>query len=95
MMKNGVKKVKVFLIVTLIWLSLAFLVILYFALKSKKTMRLLLLNTLLGFAVFTAINLTTKYTGMHLPINGWTAAGTAVYGAPAVVCFLFIQILFP
>ena len=86
---------KIFLTVTVVWLSIAFLILLFFAVKSKRATRLLLLNALLGFALFTAINLTGRYTGIHLPMNGWTAAGTAVYGAPAVVCFLFLQILFP
>ena len=75
-------------------LLITFFVMLIFAFKSRKPIRLFLINAGIGFALFLAIDLSTVYTGMHLPINGWTAAGTAMYGAPAVVGFLLLQTLF-
>ncbi len=75
-------------------LAVAFLAMLVPACKSRKPFRLLLLNGLAGITALAVIDLTAKFTGMYLPVNPWTAAGSALYGMPAVGGFLVLQILF-
>lgn len=49
------------------------------------------LNALLGFAAITVINLTQKFTGVHIPLNWWTVGGSGVFGLPAVCGIILLQ----
>ena len=70
------------------------LVLLIFAFKSGKPLRTLLLNALLGISVLILINLTTRFTGVHIPINRWTAGFSAGFGIPAVGLFVMLPLIF-
>lgn len=70
------------------------LVLLIFAFKSGKPLRILLLNALLGISVLILINLTTRFTGVHIPINRWTAGFSAGFGIPAVGLFVMLPLIF-
>lgn len=73
---------------------IAFLVKLCFAAKGGRPILRLLLHAALGFAVLLMINLTTFVSGVHIPLNGWSAGATALFGAPGVCGQLLLQILF-
>lgn len=68
--------------------------ILIFCIKGGRPFKYLLLNAAAGAAALTIINLTARLSGVHIPINEWTAAGSLIYGLPAVCGFLFLPMIF-
>ena len=48
----------------------------------------------MGIAVMAVIDLTAKFTGVHIPVNQYTVTGSAVFGIPAVCGFLVLPIIF-
>jgi len=78
--------------IAIIFLSISAIIIFFIALFSKKLIRTLLLNALLGVAALVFINLLSKYIGVYLPINQWTTSFSAVFGLPAVVGIIFFNI---
>ena len=68
--------------------------LLIFAAKTKRFFKTLLLNAFLGIAVMAIIDLTAKFTGVHIPVNQYTVACSAVFGIPAVCLFLILPIIF-
>lgn len=65
-----------------------------YAVKGGKALKSLLLNALCGAAVLILINVTARFTGVHIPVNPWTAAGALGFGVPAVCGMLLLPILF-
>ncbi len=63
------------------------------AVKGGKPLKALALNAFARAAVFALINLTTHFTGVHIPLNQWTAAGAVCYGVPAVCAFLLLPLI--
>lgn len=74
-------------------LSLFALILLFLHIKTLRPVRSVLLHALLGIAAFVLINLTSRFTGVRLPLNWYTAAGSAVFGIPAVCGFLILGII--
>lgn len=70
------------------------LVILIFAFKTGKPLKALLLNAISGIAALMLINITARFTGVHIPLNQWTAGLSAGFGIPAVCLFLLLPIFF-
>ena len=68
--------------------------LLIFAAKTRKPFKTLILNAFMGIAVMAVIDLTAKFTGVHIPVNQYTVAGSAVFGIPAVCGFLILPIIF-
>lgn len=68
--------------------------ILLFCVMGRKPFKYLLLNAAAGLAALIVINLTSRFSGVNIPINEWTAAGSALYGLPAVCGFLFLPMIF-
>ena len=81
-------------ICVIILISVSALFILIFALLSKKPFKTLFLNILIGIIVFILINLTSKYSGVRIPINIYTVLGSSVLGLPAVIGFLILPFIF-
>lgn len=75
-------------------LGISVLTILYFAVKSKKFFKTLLLNAFIGVVLLAVINLTAGFTGAYLPINEYTVTGSAVFGVPALCGFLIFKFIF-
>ncbi|MBO5321752.1 MAG: pro-sigmaK processing inhibitor BofA family protein [Clostridia bacterium] len=69
------------------------LAVLFFMIKSHKLFRTLIFNAFLGLCVLAIIDLTSKLTGLYIPINWYSVGGTAIFGIPAVCLFLVLQIL--
>lgn len=90
----GDMKMKAFFIIVIILLAVFFLSIVFFALKSHKFLKTMGLNSLLGLMILALIDLTGKFTGIYIPINLYTVAGSGIFGIPAVCGFLILQILF-
>lgn len=84
---------KAFFIILIILLSIFFLTILLFAIKSRNFFKTLLFNAFLGMCVLAIIDLTGKFTGIFIPINEYSVAGSGTFGIPAVCGFLILQII--
>ncbi|MBR2040094.1 MAG: pro-sigmaK processing inhibitor BofA family protein [Clostridia bacterium] len=69
------------------------LAVLFFMVKSHKLFRTLIFNAFLGLCVLAIIDLTSKMTGLYIPINWYSVGGTAIFGIPAVCLLLVLQIL--
>lgn len=48
-------------------------------------------NALLGLAALLAVNLTSKYTGLHLGFNLFNGLTAGILGVPGVVLLLLVQ----
>ena len=80
---------------TFISLIILFFVIKFcFAMRGGKAILRIILHAALGFAVLALINLTSFLSGVHIPLNGWSAGITALFGVPAVCGQLLFQLLF-
>lgn len=73
-------------------LSITAITIIILAMRSGKPLKSLLINALLGVAALAAVDITTRFTGVHIPVNQWTAVGSAVYGIPCVCGLLVLQL---
>ena len=89
----GVIFMKTLGIVAIVWLSLCAFVLLILHIKSHKMIKSILLNAFLGFAAIAAINLTQKFTGVHIPLNWYTIGGSGVLGLPCVCGIILTQII--
>lgn len=65
-----------------------------FAIRSRKFLRLILLNAFFGIAALGLLYLTRKFTGFYLPINEWTVASSGVFGIIGVVGMLVLPFVF-
>lgn len=89
----GVIFMKTLGIIAIVWLSLCAFVLLILHIKSHKMIKSILLNAFLGFAAIAAINLTQKFTGVHIPLNWYTVGGSGVLGLPCVCGIILTQII--
>ena len=80
-------------IAAIIWLSLCALVLLVLHIKSHKLIKSIFLNAILGFTAVAVINLTQKFTGVHIPLNWYTVGGSGVFGLPCVCGIVLLQII--
>lgn len=80
-------------IITIIWLSLCGFSLLILHIKSHKMIKSVFLNALLGFAAIAAVNLTQKFTGVHIPLNWYTVGGCGIFGLPCVCGIILLQII--
>ena len=78
----------------IIVLGVFVLIILGFAIKTKKTFKILFFNAFLGITSLAIINLTAKFTGAYIPINEYTVTGCGIFGVPAVIFFLILRFIF-
>ncbi len=78
----------------IILISLSALFILIFSFLSKKPLKMLFLNLLIGLTVLALINLTEKYSGVKIPINIFTVVGSGAFGIPAIIGFLILPLIF-
>lgn len=63
-----------------------------FCIGSKKPFKYLLLNFLSGVIALAVVNLTSGLTGVHIPVNPYSAGAGAVFGIPAVFGFLILRL---
>lgn len=80
-------------IIAVVWLSLCALVLLVLHIKSHRIIKSVFLNAILGFTAVAVINLTQKFTGVHIPLNRLTVIGSGIFGLPAVCGTILAQII--
>lgn len=83
----------IILIAAIAVLSVFALVLLVFHIRSRRPLRSILLNAALGIGALAVINLTTRFTGVHIPINWFSVGGSGIFGLPAVFTLLILQMI--
>lgn len=66
---------------------------LFFAFKTGKPLKTILINIFVGLAAFTVLNLCSKYTGVALGVNGWSLLCAGAAGVPGVALMVLMRIL--
>ncbi|MBO5019298.1 MAG: pro-sigmaK processing inhibitor BofA family protein [Clostridia bacterium] len=77
----------------IILLSVSAFLIMIFTFLSKKPLKMIFINILINLAVLLIINITTKYSGVRIPINLYTLIGCTVYGTPCIVGYLLLPLI--
>ena len=67
--------------------------VLIFALVSRRFFKTILFNSLLGLCAIVLINLTSKFTGVHIPLNYYTVFGGASLGIAGVIGVLILNLI--
>ena len=67
--------------------------ILICAFKTKHPVRTILISALSGIAVLSIVSITGAFTGVSLPINGWTVGCSGVAGVPGVLLMLVMRMV--
>ena len=67
--------------------------LLVFHIRSRRPLRSILLNAALGIGALIAINVTSRFTGVHIPINWYSVGGSGIFGLPAVLTLLILQLI--
>ena len=84
------------------WIKIACLIIIFFyalifsflCLKTKRFMFSILINALLGIFLMTTINLTSKYSGVKIPVNEFSLSISSFLGVPGIILILLINLIF-
>lgn len=85
---------KAFFIIISILLSVFFLGMLFFAIKTHKFTKTILFNSFMGLIVLTIIDITRSFTGIYIPINLYTVSASGLFGVPGLCGLLILQIIF-
>lgn len=64
------------------------------AVRTKKPFKTIFMFALFGILALLAVNFTSKYSGIHLPVNEYTISATAVFGLPGTVFLLLLRMIF-
>ena len=78
------------------YFSIAILIailILFFAFKSQKPIKLILFNSFLGITSLLILYLTRKYTGLNIAINQYNVLLSSILGLPAVLILLILNFI--
>ena len=78
-------------IITICVLCVFALVLLFLHIKSRRLLRSVAINALIGIAAVIAVNLTARFSGVHIPINVYTLPFSAVFGLPAVCTIIIFE----
>lgn len=80
-------------IIILIWLLICALTLLVLHIKSHTFFKSVILNAALGFGAVLLINAIQKFTGVFVPVNWFTAAGSGIFGLPCVCGIILAQMI--
>ncbi len=75
-------------------LGMTVLLILFFAIKSRKFFKTLFLNVFLGIIALAVLNLTSGFSGVYIPLNYYSAGTGAVLGLPGILGLLIANFIF-
>ena len=84
---------KIFSVVIISLLSVFALTLLFLHIKSRRPIRSAAVNAFFGLAAITAVNLASRFTGVHIPVNIYTVPSAAVFGVPLVCAVIIVQII--
>lgn len=84
---------KVAAIIFLCLIGIFALVLLFLYIKSRRPIRSAAINALTGIAALTIVNLTARFSGVHIPVNIYTVPAAAVFGIPAVCTVIVLDMI--
>ena len=64
------------------------------AVGTKKPFKTIVLYAFMGVATLTMINLTSKFSGVYIPVNAYTLGSSAALGLPGTIGLLILRIIF-
>lgn len=64
------------------------------AVKSGKPFKNLAVGAVCGIIGLAAVDLTVRFTGIHIPVNPFTVSSSALFGLPAVCGLVLLQLIF-
>ncbi len=82
---------KIALLVLAIIYGLVYIIL---AICGKKPFKTIIITALCGILSLAAVNLTSRFTGVHIPLNAYTVATSAAGGFPAATALLLLRMLF-
>ena len=85
---------KVVLVILSVIAASAAVSVFYLAARSGRFFKSLIVNAVFGAGIMILINLTSRFTGVEIPLNTYTALGSCVLGLPAVIFFLVMPFIF-
>lgn len=85
---------RAYYIFAIILLSIFFLTIILFAIKSHRFIKTLIFNAFFGISILAIIDLTEKFTGIYIPLNAYSVVGSGTFGVPVVCGLLLMQVIF-
>lgn len=73
---------------------IAALIILIYALLTRKFIKSLLILSAIGFTVLTLLHFTAPFTGLSLEYTPYSIAASCLFGMPGVVCMVICKMIF-
>lgn len=64
-----------------------------FAAGTNKPFKTIIFHAFLGVGAIAIINLTSKFSGVYIPINPYTLTSSATLGLPGTISLLLIKII--
>jgi pro-sigmaK processing inhibitor BofA len=83
-----------FKVSALVILSVTAFALLVLFIKSRRPVKALVINAFSGIITLILINLTTAFTGIHIPVNWWSVSASAGLGIPGVIGLILLQMIF-
>jgi hypothetical protein len=85
---------EVFKIVCISLFVIYLIAIIVLAMREKRPVVTLLVFAGIGIGLLLVINLTSKFTGVYLPINSYTVGASAAGGAAGIIALLLLRVIF-
>ncbi|MBQ6815647.1 MAG: pro-sigmaK processing inhibitor BofA family protein [Clostridia bacterium] len=83
--------IKIFLCIYVV-VYFIFLLIFYF--KTKKPFKNFLIFSTFSLIILFIINLTSKFSGIYIPINYFTTGAAVFYGLPGIIALVILRAIF-
>lgn len=64
------------------------------AVRTKKPFKTIFLFSFLGILSLLAVDITSKYSGVYLPVNQYTCLSSGIFSLPGTVFLLLLKIVF-
>ncbi len=73
---------------------LSVVVVLLFAVRTKKFLKTMLTSATIGLATLFILYFTSGLTGFKLELTPYTLGGSVIFGLPGVLCMVVAKIIF-
>lgn len=81
-------------IIVIITLSIYGFIYLLLAAKTKRPFYTIFGYAFLGIIAIAVIDITSKFSGVYIPVNPYTVGTGAIFGLPGTVSLLLLKIIF-
>lgn len=65
-----------------------------FAVGTNKPFKTIVLYAFLGVLGLAAVNLTSNFSGVYIPVNAYTLGSSAALGLPGTISLLLLRMIF-